>query len=75
MGIYLHDSNTSFWISIHDGVNNGSSSPPSRQKTAMNIQDTSGIVQLVKQALKTKIFNISYTSYLVILYAFMHDLD
>lgn len=63
MGIYLHDSNTSFWISIHDGVNNGSSSPPSRQKTAMNIQDTSGIVQLVKQALKTKILNISYTAY------------
>lgn len=63
MGIYLHDSNTSFWISIHDGVNNGSSSPPSRQKTAMNIQDTSRIVQLVKQALKTEIFNISYMSY------------
>lgn len=63
MGIYLHDSNTSFWISVHDCVNNRSSSPPSRQKTAMNIQDTSGIVQLVKQALKTKILNIGYTSY------------
>lgn len=74
MGIYLHDSNTSFWISIHDGVNNGSSSPPSRQKTAMNIQDTSGIVQLVKQALKTKIFNISYMPYFSD-FICLHDLD
>lgn len=74
MGIYLHNSNTSFWISIHDGVNNGSSSPPSRQKTAMNIQDTSGIVQLVKQALKTKILNNSYTSYFSD-FICLHDLD
>lgn len=68
MGIYLHDSNTGFWVSIHDGINNGSSSPPSRQKTAMHIQDTSEIAQIIQQALTAKILNTFWCSYVICLH-------